>query len=742
MTRLLFEVAICVVGLSLVGYPLTRHNPAIKGAERLPWALILGICTTIVLVRSVNAVAPIGQASPWIAAGLVAWLVYSWRDGALRDLFFGDLRALDPIMSAVWLTALVVLTVALNIPVFSHKALVAEASSNHDAIYYVTNARWMLGHRFGDTVTYSADHPLFWMARSAFGAAPSLGRVGAEGLLAFVSAISAQDPVTHFLALQTVAVIGGTSASALLIPRRLALFSSRPTAAKVLAAGSVVFAPALVQIFINSSFANAYGVVLMTSFVLISIRSKAWSLRVQQPLLFAGMLATYPELSPIALIIIGSIFLFELLLRGESFRELLMSGFQILASVAIAIVAVPWISSVAAMTLKTVYFVASTQGNSWPDPYAGLSALQLPLAVFSTSQGLATIVPGAFFVAFAGLLCITLARSTVRSPDSSLPLGVALALTVFLSYIFHKEFNYGKLKILEYFSLFLAPSLIAACGVATSGGKHEGLHRIVQHLAILGVAAMNIGACYLLLQKGSLTAGRRYVANDLVNAVKAADQWSGQRSVAVRFGSEPFLYSMWTAYFSNRPLEFSAVYGSGGYLEPFVSTHPAVPRGSSQVMITDAIGGSTLLGEKILARYGRFEVVDVTDGTRISGLYGDEGGWSWMGRKLLLNIVGQGAKFLNLVLANRFAPAAASEKVAVTVDGARCELTISTEPHQLTLAIPPGHEHQVTIVPLGPVRSPALLGQSVDTRELSYQVSGLSLSINPRFPTLTCRSEP
>lgn len=740
--HLLLDVAICVIGLFLIGYPLARNNSAIEGSERLPWALILGICITIVLVRSVNTVAPIGRASPWIAAGLGGWLAYSWRQKTIRDLFLCDLRALDPFMSAAWLTALTALILGLNIPTLSHHALVAEASPNHDAIYYVTNARWMLGHRFGEVVTYSAAHPLFWLTRSSFGSAPQLGRVGAESLLAFVSGVSAQDPLANFQALQTVAMIGGISASALLVPRRLALFSSHPTAATVLAIGALVFAPSFIQIAINSSFPNAYGVVLMTSFVMISVRSKAWTLGAQQPLLFAGMLATYPELSPITLATICSIFLFELVLRHRSFRSLLMSGLQILTSAALAILAMPWISSVAALTLKTVYFVASTQGNSWPDPYAGLSALQLPLAVFSTSKTLATLVPGAVFVGFTGIFCVALARSVRRAQDKTLPLGIALALGFFLSYIFHKDFNYGKLKILEYFSLFLSPSLIVAC-MSVSRDKHRMFDCMLQYLVLLGVAAMNVSACYLLLHKGAITSGRRYIATDFVNAVRAADAWSGKRSIAVRFGTEPFLYSMWAAYISSRPVEFSPNYGSGGYLGSFASTHPAVPQGSSNIVVADNIGSSSLFGEEVLGSYGRFKVFDLANGGSVSahGLYGDEGGWSWMGKQLVLKVFGANVRFLSLALSHRFAPQFSHEKVRLTIDDTQCEFTISTHSQVLTIALPPTSPKSVTLEPLGRVVSPEQLGQSADGRLLSYQVFDLKLAAKPPSPPITCGND-
>ncbi len=742
---LLLDAVTCIVGLFFIGYPLTRLSHAIKGAERLPWALILGICGMIVFIRTINSLAAIDKALPFITLALAGWLAYHWRKKTLRDLLIGDLRALDPLMSFCWLAALGLLVLALNFTVLKHHALIFEASPNHDAIYYITNARWMLGHSFDETVTYSANAPLFWISRLFFGEAPPLGRVGAEGLLAFVSALTDRDPLVHFQAMQAVAMVAGVAVSALLLPRPIAALIIRPTLSGLLIVISIVFAPAFIQIAINSSFANAYGVVIMTAFVLVTLRSPAGGLDILQPLLFAGVLATYPELSPISLVIIGSVLMFELILQSQSFREVSARSIRTLISVVIAMIALPWISTIGLMALKYVYFAASTQGNSWPDPYAGLNPLQLPLAVFTTSRVLAGMVPGAFIIVIAAVLSLALARSNHRSRDTALSFGVIFSLFVFLGYIFYKDFNYGKLKILEYFSLFLAPSLIAAYGFSIISTGRNRLDKTVSYAALLGFVCLNTGASYLLLKQGMLTAERKYIAKDFIDTIKAADNLPGRHYIAARFAAEPFFYSMWISYFSHEPVVFSKDFGTGGYMQPFADEHPAAPYDTAPTAIADEEAfSSSVFGARVLGRYGRFLLLDQRDSSLLSStnLYANEGGWSWMGKQLVLDISGSNARFVDLALSNRFAPEGAHEKILIKIDSRRCEFLGSTKSNKLSFAIPDGSHHRVTITPMGRAVSPSILGQSNDDRILTYQVSDLALSTDATFQTVTCGSAP
>ena len=744
---LLFDVAICVVCLLLIGYPLTRASRAIDGAERLPWALILGICAMIVYVRTVNSLASIDRTMPFIAVSIVAWLAYHWRRKALRDLLVGDLRSFNLAMSLCWLVALMLLVVALNLPVLRHHALLFEYSPNNDAIYYITNARWMLGHSFSEAVTYSADKPLFFIAKDFFGKAPILGRVGAEGLLSFVSTLTGRDPSIHFQAMQTVALVAGVAISALLLPRRVASFITRPTLAGPLIIISVVFAPALIQIPINSSFANAYGVVMMTAFVLISLRSPTRRMDVLQPLLFAGLLATYPELVPISLVILGAVLLFELMFHSQSLREVFARGIRILVAVVTAVIMLPWISIFALKVLKTVYFVASTRGASWPDPYVGLSVPQLFIATLTTSRSFAGMLPDALIIIVGVLLCLAIARSLQRSRDSAFTCGVALALLAFLGYIFDKEFNYGKLKILEYFSLFLTPSLIVAFGFANTRIGRNRLDQLLSYTALLVVVSMNVDASYFLLKQGMHTAKNRYIAKDFIDAVRAADNRPEHRFLAVKFAMQPYFYSMWTSYFSHEPVVFSGDFGSGGYLASFTDAHPAAPYDAVTAVIADKVAVSfPELGVTVLGHYGRFFLIDQRDSSQLlpKGLYSkaEEENFFWMGRRLVLDISGDHARYVNLVLSNRFSAVAHLEKISVTVDNRHCEFSASTISSKLSIAIPAGEHHEVTIAPMDRAVSPSALGPSRDSRILTYQVSGLALSTDATFQPVTCAGSP
>lgn len=742
MTYLLLDAVSCIVGLSLIGYPLTRLSRAIEGAERLPWALILGICVMIVFVRTINSFTGISTAAPVVAVVILAWLVYNWRKKSLRTLLIGDLAALDPFLSLCWLTAVMVLVIALNFPVLSHHAFTFEYSPNQDAIYYITNARWMLGHSFGETVTFTANDPIFYVSQVFFGAAPPLGRVGASGLLAIVSAFTGQNPLVHFQALQTVAVVSGVAVSALLLPRPVYKFTMRPKLTRLATIAAIVFTPVFLQIPINSSFANAYGVVLMTGFVLISLRTPTRGLDILGLLLFAGVLATYPELSPIGLAIIGSVLLTESALRSQSLSETFARGARVLLTALTVVIALPWISTFALMVLKTVYLTASTQGASWPDPYAGLSALQLPLAVFTTSRSLAAIIPGLLVILVAAIICVTSLTSIQRTRDSAFPLGVLLALVIFLGYIFHVDFNYGKLKILEYFSLFLTPSLIILCGFSSIPTHTRKLLQAFSYIALLCILFINVGASYLLLKQGLRIAHDKYIAEDFLDTVKAADNWPGRHYLAARFTTDPFFYSMWIAYFSHQPVVFSKEFGSGGYLQAFVTERPAAPYDMASAAITDeAAFSSTMFGAKILNHFGRFLLVDQRSSSQLSsnGLYANEGGWSWMAKKLILSIRGGNAKFVNLNLSDRFAPEGGTENILITIDNKHCVfLASTTSNNKLSIAIPESKNRQVTISPMGSAISPSALGQSTDTRILTYRVSDLRLSSNAIAQAVTC----
>lgn len=739
MTYLFFDATSWVIVFVLIGYPLTKLSRAVEGAERLPWALILGICAMIIYVRTINAVAGVGAAMPFIVASLVVWLGYHWRKRALRKLLAVDLCAVRPLMGLCWLAALIALIIVLNIPVLKHGASMFEYSLNHDAIYYVTNARWMLGHRFGEVVTYSADKPLFSMVTPAFGGAPPLGRVGAEGLLAFVSAVTGQDPTAHFQALQTVATIAAVAISALLLSRRARWLITRPTAAGPLAITCLVFAPALIQIPIYSSYSNAFGVVLMTAFVLVSLRSPSRRLDILQILLFAGLLATYPEMSPISFVVIGGVMMFELIYGTRTVREQVARGVQLLAVIGITLIVLPWISIAALRVLKTVYFVASTQGASWPDPYAGLSRLQLVVATLTTSRSLGAMLPGALIVVVGTLLCVIFVRSLRRSRDSAFYCGVLLAMCVFVSYVYFKEFNYGKLKILEYFSPFIAPCFIMGFGFTIERATRSAVDKLLSYAALLIITSTSVVASAVALREGIRISDNKYIANDFVDAVSAANALPDNGFLGVKFLDQPFFYSMWVSYFSKESVVFSRHFGSGGYLEQFVGAHPAASYQAASEIIADRAFFSTVVGAKVLAQYGRFVLYDPKGSIQVTeGLYAKEGNWSWMGKRLVLDISGNDARFINFVLSNRFAPEANVEKIQISIDRVRCETLASTKLDELSVPLPDGGHHTVTIAPAGRAVSPSMLGQSIDSRILTYQVSGLTLSSLPAFELVRC----
>ncbi|MBB3225865.1 hypothetical protein FHW69_000455 [Luteibacter sp. Sphag1AF] len=734
--------ALIFIALILIGYPFARLSRLEAKPSRIFWAPALAMAVLIAITRSLAYVMPIDLAMPWLLALLGLWLIATWTRASVRADFCADATATSGMTFALCILGIVMAVVLCNLPIPLYGAILFEGTSNHDSIYYVTNARWMMAHASTETLAYSPLDPFYSISRFFFADHAPLGRIGSEALLGFVSSVARRDPVYLYNPMQAVATATGIFALYALLPHNVATMMKRISLRSACVAISLALAPAAMQMVLNSNFANAFGTILLTAFVVFACRSRPAWLDPIPAVIFAALLATYAELAPIGLGVVGSIMLCTWLLREATFTEAVVRGVRILCVVALGAIVFFWISSSAIWVIKGAYFEASTQGTAWGDPYAGLKGPRYLVAFLTTTRGVLEHIPkGAIWLSILVVIASALLARREKK-EEPFYIGVALGFLVLAGMIVFKEFNYGKMKIAEYFSLFLPPMMLFA--VARAPGTRKRWSGALSTLALVLIAGLHISCAYAMVMQSLNFGEKKHINTDLMTISAAASAHANGRPISARFTEQPYFFSMWFTYFAKTPVVFSNDFGGGGYLASYTNDHPAAPFESAPLAVgqDEYMRAASFPAEPVLTR-GRFTVIDLEHGSRfsVSGLHANEGPFSWMPKEITITVHGERAKYINAVFAHRFIPESPTEPVTIRTDESTCETEFDAERNEVSFPLPPGKKHTITITARGRAESPqTLIEGSGDARVLTYQVSAMSLSDKPLFTPIHCTS--
>ncbi|UPG91114.1 hypothetical protein L2Y96_04865 [Luteibacter aegosomaticola] len=728
------------VVLPLLGYPLAMATFREPSARRLLWSYPLGLALLLVVARTCATLSSM-QAAAWPAwLAMAAWAVVTWRSPRVRTAFANDASRMPPLSAVVILVLVVIAAWGSVFPLAHHGMILFEGTPNHDSIYYVSNARWLVGHAVGEPLVYSPASPAMSVSALAFGPHAKLGRLGSEALLALISAMFRRDPVYLYNAVQTLGIAVASVTALCVLPRRVLGERAHLSPRVLLVMVATMLAPQILQMAVNSNFASLFGTVCLAVLVGASFQARD---RWLNPAVFigsAGAIASYVEEVPIALGVVGAVCLVAWVARERNFRESVLDGCRCGASVLAAAVLLPWISLPGLAVLKSAYFEISSNGAAWRDLYAPFSGARYAYAYLTTSGNTAAHLPAWSIYLGAIALCVGIAAARRRRHDTVFAAGIMLGFGVLTILMFATSYNYGKLKIVEYFAMVLSPA-IAALAFHDNDEVRSPWRSGLSGLALLTLCGFNLAGFAGLCFDSAHFAHHKRITRDFVKLAHDTSAVAGDKAVAVRFTESPYFFSMWYAYFSTSPVVFSPEFGAGGYIQSYSIPHPFAPFESAPFGVSETTTWQGVSHAfKPLVRRGSYAAVRMEDVQSISfeGNYGNEGTWFWMGPELRINVSARGARQIRVSVRDRFAPTTPNENVRISLDHASCVVSVPSQHADLIIDLPSTPKQTLVIDPTGPARSPLDVGLSGDTRKLTYRVSDVSLAAPGTLGHPTC----
>lgn len=731
----------------LIGYPIVGTLRLSLGLNRLIWGLIFGLAVLIILIRSLQCLYPTSDVAWPLAAFFALITVISWPATGAFNRLRQDLRWLGPRACFYGALAALVVIVALNLPTLRYHALAFEGTVNHDTFHYVVTARYMQEHPFYPPVEYSPEHPVYQYIRTVFGQESVLGRVGAEGYLAWLASLARLNPVLLYNALSTAGVIAAALASLLFLSR----FTQR-TLRSSIRQGWVVpaafLAPAMYLAAFNSNYSNIYGMAFLAAYLAACWSGRGWQRAVVTTALLTALLGTYSELAPIAWACLGFALLLRWRLRASEFVGAFRDGLSVLRDALCSFALFPWIALTAWHVIHNSFQVSQNQGTSMLDVYAGLSPARYLLAFLTSCRSVGELIPSPIAAIILCMSAYLVMRGTYRNGKyRHLAAGVGLAFLFLTGSIFIHSFNYGKVKVLEYFCPFIVPTLLAGSKTRINGANHKRRSFRYWHAAsLLGNVAVALLAI-VLLTKESLHWGKiKRITPDFVALAEKIDELPRGSLVAVGQFTWPYYYSMWLPYLSNATFLFSEQYGGGGYLSDYVKEHPYAPMTAAMYLAQERTSWvDSPYPKKVLGTFGNYELLDLSHADTLTndGLYQVEGPQVWMGPDLRLTIQHRNAavKYLNVFFAGRFHSNGPTEPVQLNVNGRTCTQEFSTHGQGLSLTLDDAPVQHIEVKPLRPAESPQQIGMDAgDTRQLTYSINVLEMSADtPRYKLLDCK---
>ena len=549
-TSLFFLATLCVAfALPLaLGLPVAVRLGVGQGAGRLGFAAAIGMGIILIACRAVQMWFPIGIAAPWMAAGMGFAVATLWAPAKIRRKIWCHLRVHRRAMAAFLGTGMMTV-VLINVPILAGGALQFEGSRNADSFTFTSNARYMIGHAFFGAPDFSPDDPVYSISRSYFGAGATQPRPAAEGYLAWLSALSGNDPLYLYNAVQGAGLLlAGLSVLTLVHLRRRDEAKASPWAMAIM-----VFAcPALAYIAINSNFANNLNLAPATAYVALALVRNSRVRMALGVLFVASLLGGYPEL----LVFIVACRVLAILIQAlagatDCIRKIISIGVELL----LGCLAVPWAAKAAFVVYATTLGIGGTHdGSLHGDIAEGVPLFLLALAAFA--------------------LCLKYRRDVPSGiPDvGALYAAVLVVFAMAQVAMLIKGFAYGGFRLAGYFvTLHLgvlvgsATSLLA-CGV--SGRTCQAIRRGL----IVVVAGMMLKAG-LMIEKSWRVASQRHVSSDLIMLGKWLDRNNGSDGVLVGPMPQPFYYGMWINYVTSTPLVYDFSKGdAAGYLSPYLKS--------------------------------------------------------------------------------------------------------------------------------------------------------------------------
>jgi hypothetical protein len=448
--------AIVFIVPMVVGYAFRSRDGCLyefrSGLGSATYSMLLGLSLTIMLLVSVSWLMPISLGA-WIVMVSLSVLVLL-RFTTIKVLFLNDFYGV--VLSDEnrrLISILLVVLLMISLPAISGGVLTSiEGTGNHDSLHYISASSWLVDNKFNSTVTLDEAHPWSFMARQTvrLGQEHGIPRIGAEILLSYVSVILRKDPVELYSLLfesfcvYWVLICWLVVEDGFRINNRKAEFYS-----KVI----ISFSPVMIFMLSNSNYPTMLGCVFLTLVAHIMI-SKYSSERVLVSALCLSALASiYPELIlPLALIILINI-IYSAFSSGRNHAYIIfLNSIKILI---VGILSAPWVWFAASETILNVAKLSTVQGNSIPSMFEGLSFVQEVVSFIVLDRYVVT--HGGVVVSCVIVIGIVMNfMSALRYCRGGFWISIYLAFLIEVTYVWLAGFNYGKFKVAEYFSTYIA----------------------------------------------------------------------------------------------------------------------------------------------------------------------------------------------------------------------------------------------------------------------------------------------
>jgi hypothetical protein len=447
----------------------------------------------------------------------------------------------------------IVLTLALNVPLWLKGAIQFDGSRNADSFTFINNARYALSHAFYGAPDFSPAHPIFTIARSYFGDQAIQPRPAGECFLAWLSALRGVDPAYGYNGLQTAAVLLGGLSVFVFLATDLR-WRSRRTFTWL--AWLVLACPTLLFVAVNSNFANGITLAAGTAYVGLGLLPERRSATFAAAVLFLGCLMSgYAEL----MVFVGAIRFFAVVIQsvsGQGLRWFLRQTGLLLGELLAACLLLPWAAKSTwidyVTTLGVSHAGASELGGNM---YAGL-----PLAITALA-----------------LLCVTwrsLASLSSGRCVRALLAATLLAFALAQLLMMMRGFSYGGFKISEYFVTSLA-GIVLVCGVAVFAQVRNATmsgsrYRIGTAMLVVAVTIASLQDARMIKRSWEFASDRQ-ITRDLLAMV----QWmrSHTQNELIAMGPTPssFYYGQWVPYLTDAHVVYDwSDPEAAGYLAPYL----------------------------------------------------------------------------------------------------------------------------------------------------------------------------
>jgi hypothetical protein len=699
--------------------------------ERLAFALPCGLAILLAEVAAVNFFRPL--AGPWayvcLAPALLTFLLPRSRAGLVRD----GRAAVRAGSWPAWIMAVLFFSLLLWPLLRASTLLFYDGTSNHDSFFWISGAEHLKRHSYMEFPLMSPTQPLTNKASALIGWDPPLGRMGAEGLLALVSALVGVSPLKLYLyATASLAVVWFATVY-------LALRTFVTEKPALLAGAALVgLQPIFLFYYGNSNLPNLLGALMGAAAIIAVERAARAGLGARgeftawgtlAALSVHGLLCSYPEMVPFVLLPCGLLWLRPWFTQGpRAFgRTGLLVAVVLLAGVALN----PATTIRAVRGFQASYYIARADTN-WANVFEPLDASEYIPTLITLS------VPGAKELEWwlggplSGLIIAVFALIMVRGRDGFGFCACFAGGLALLIYTLGTGFAYGWQKTVQFSGIFFALVPVAAIELLWRRRAGPGRYRSLT-TAALAALIMYLGyATGMNFRDIYKWSDRKVISADWFALRDQSRTTLNQAPVLIEAASfrMAFFHSMWSMYFlPDSPVYFGARGNqSGGYLRDHVINEQSRPIPPPQAILVgrdwadtvDANSPRLLTGQEY-ALLGKSNRIFKLSGTSpASGLPG------WAGAAIALEMLPHSPSSLLIELAPqaRAGWPAGEWKATRQAEGATdFTATVSgPSPWRIKIPLAPGRRNRIAVT---------LAGQTASPDELNFVVREFRVENGP-----------